>query len=61
MPTSKANSMKDVQISPAINGWVIKIGCLQAVAISKEAMLAEIGRYIDDPTGVEAEYAGRRA
>ena len=25
--------------------------------MSKEAMLGEIGRYIDDPNGVEAEYA----
>lgn len=54
---NKVNRMKDVTISPAINGWVIKIGCLTAVAISKEGMLSEISRYIDDPNGVEVEYA----
>jgi len=51
------NSMKEVTIKPAINGWIVRVGCLTAVAISKEAMLSEIGRYIGDPNGVEAEYA----
>lgn len=49
--------MKKVVIRPAINGWIVEIGCATVVALSKESMLAEIGRYIEDPAAVEAEYA----
>lgn len=51
------NQMKEVQIEAALNGWIVHIGCATVVALSKEAMLSEIGRYIDNPSGVEAEYA----
>ncbi len=49
--------MKEVRIEPVLNGWVVRIGCATMVALSKEGMLSEIGRYIDDPKGVEKEYA----
>lgn len=49
--------MKEIRILPALNGWTVRIGCATVVAVSKEGMLSEIGRYIDDPGAVEKEYA----
>lgn len=51
------NQMKEVRIEPVLNGWIVRIGCASVVALNKEAMLSEIGRYIDDPGGVTKEYA----
>ncbi len=51
------NPMRSVIIEPALNGWIVRIGCATMVALFKEGMLSEIGRYIDDPKGVEKEYA----
>lgn len=49
--------MKEVRIEPVLNGWIVRIGCATIVALSKEVMLSEIGRYIDDPKAVEREYS----
>ncbi len=49
--------MKEVRIEPVLNGWIVRVGCACVVALSKEAMLSEIGRYIDDPEAVTKEYA----
>ncbi len=49
--------MREVRIEPVLNGWIVRVGCASVVAMSKEAMLSEIGRYIDDPEAVEKEYA----
>lgn len=49
--------MKDIRIEPAVNGWIVHVGCAPLVTMSKEAMLSEIGRYIDNPNAVEKEYA----
>jgi len=51
------NQMKEVRIEPVLNGWIVRVGCASVVALSKESMLSEIGRYIDDPEGVTKEYA----
>ncbi len=51
------NQMSNIQIQPALNGWIIKVGCATLVSVHKEVMLREIGRYIDDPKGVEKGYA----
>lgn len=51
------NQMKDIRIVAAMNGWVISVGCATVVSMSKDAMLSEIGRYIDNPSAVEKEYA----
>lgn len=48
--------MQEIRIKPAVNGWIIGIGCSTFVAVDKEHMLDEIGRYIDNPKDVEKEY-----
>ncbi len=48
--------MREINIRPALNGWVCQIGCQTIVFNDKTHMLNEIGRYIDDPKAIEAEY-----
>ena len=48
--------MHNIKIEPAINGWIVNIGCSTFVAEDKDTMLKEIGRYIDSPREVEKEY-----
>lgn len=50
--------MRPITIEPAMNGWIIKVGCGNPplVCESKDRMLFEISRYIDDPETVEKEY-----
>jgi hypothetical protein len=49
-------SMQKITIKPAVNGWMVIIGYSTFVAVDKEHMLNEIGRYIDNPKEVEKEY-----
>lgn len=51
------NQVKDITIESVVNGFIIRVGCARLVSMSKESMLHEIGRYIDDPSGVEKQYA----
>lgn len=48
--------MYDIKIIPALNGYIIKVGCATLVAEKKETMLAEISRYLDNPETVEKQY-----
>lgn len=48
--------MREINIRPALNGWVCQVGCQTIVFNDKGHMLGEIGRYIDDPKAIEAEY-----
>ncbi len=50
--------MRKITITPVLNGWVIKVGCSEVVSTDKNAMLRELGRYIDDPDKIEKEYVG---
>jgi len=50
--------MRKITIEGVNNGWVITVGCSTFVAVDKEKMLKEIGRYIDNPGDVEKEYLG---
>jgi len=53
--------MQNITIEPAMNGWIVKVGCGNPPLVSedKTKMLLEISRYIDDPRGVEAEYRAK--
>ena len=48
--------MYNIVIAPAMNGWIIKVGCATLVAVDKKKMLSEIDRYISKPEEVEEEY-----
>jgi hypothetical protein len=51
--------MKDITISPALNGWKVKVGCQEVLFTNRKTMLEEISRYINDPNNIEEEYLSR--
>ena len=52
--------MQNVTIEPVVNGWIVRVGCAPFVALDKELMLQELGRYIDHPRQVMAENLRRQ-
>lgn len=48
--------MRDVIITPALNGWIVKVGCATVVFENLEPMLNELRRYVRTPERVEKEY-----
>jgi hypothetical protein len=48
--------MREVKISPVLNGWIVTVGCQQVVFQDREVMIGEVDRYIGDPDKVEKEY-----
>ena len=48
--------MKDVLISPVLNGWIVTVGCSKVVFTQKMVLLAELDRYMGNPDEVEKEY-----
>ena len=52
--------MQNVTIEPVLNGWIVRVGCAPFVALDKELMLQELGRYIDHPRQVMAENLRRQ-
>lgn len=48
--------MRTITIRPALNGWIVDVGCQVIVFTDKEVMLKELSDYIDDPQGVEKRY-----
>jgi hypothetical protein len=49
--------MRDIRIEPALNGWIVYVGCSRVVFqddINK--LLRELQRYIQNPDLVEREY-----
>lgn len=49
-------NMKNIEIKPALNGYICQVGCQQVVYNSIEHLLAELGNYLRDPKGVEKSY-----
>jgi hypothetical protein len=47
---------REIHIEPVLNGYVCQIGCQWVVFESSTKMLVEIGRYLQQPDSVEAEY-----
>jgi hypothetical protein len=48
--------MQTIKIKPAVNGWIVEIGCSTFVAEDKAKMLKEISDYIADPEGEEKKH-----
>lgn len=48
--------MRVITISPALNGWIMEIGCSKVVFDDLGTMLVELGKYIESPSEVEEEY-----
>ena len=48
--------MKDIKIKPALNGWIVEVGCKKVVFNSLREMTNEIEAYIKDPEEKEKHY-----
>jgi len=48
--------MRNIIITPVLNGWVCKVGCSEVVFDSKGVMLQRLSDYIDNPLAVEKEF-----
>jgi hypothetical protein len=51
--------MREVKISPVLNGWIVTVGCQSVVFQDREVMIGEVDRYIGDPDKVEKEYMAK--
>lgn len=48
--------MRDIIIQPAVNGWIVRVGCQTVVFKDLDAMLMELGNYINNPKATEERY-----
>ena len=48
--------MEDIKIKPALNGWIVEVGCKKVVFNSLGEMIDEIKAYIADPEEAEKHY-----
>jgi len=48
--------IREIRIQAVLNGFVVRVGCQTIVCESKGKLLRELGRYLENPEGVEAEY-----
>ena len=51
--------MREFTVRPALNGWIVKIGCQEVVFTRDDTLAREMQRYIGDPEGVEREYLAK--
>jgi hypothetical protein len=51
--------MREVTIREAMNGYKVQVGCQELVFQDKSLMIAELSRYLDEPTKVEREYLAK--
>ncbi len=51
--------MRDVTIRKVMNGYTVQVGCQTLVFETREALLRELGRYLEAPGVVEQEYADK--
>lgn len=48
--------IRNITISPVLNGFNVKVGCQSLVFTSTSHMLSELDRYLNSPESVEKEY-----
>ena len=48
--------MRNITIKPALNGYIVDVGCQTVVFASRIALMHELTRYLEKPSEVEAEY-----
>jgi len=62
-PTPYANTLNynqhEIKILQVLNGFIVQIGCKTVVFESKEKMLSELARYLNDRDGVAKEYLAK--
>lgn len=45
--------IRDITIKPALNGFIVHVGCQQLVFDSIDKLLSALGAYLKNPDGVE--------
>lgn len=45
-----------INIQPGLKGYVVHVGCQFVAFETRERLLAELARYLENPAGVENEY-----
>ena len=48
--------MRDVTIKPALNGYVVRLGCQRVVFTDRAQMLRALDDYLENPREVERMY-----
>lgn len=47
----------DITITPTVNGgFIVKVGCATLVYRLASELVSDLGKYLEDPEGVEKEY-----
>ena len=49
-------SARRIVINKAVNGFICEVGCKVVVFETKDKLLKELSRYLDNPRKVESEY-----
>ena len=48
--------MRDIIIKPALNGFVVRMGCQRVVFCDRDIMIRALNDYLDDPNKTESQY-----
>lgn len=52
----KETRMRPIEITPALNGYIVRCGCQTVVFDDRKKMLSELESYLNDPCGVERRF-----
>lgn len=48
--------IREFTVRPVLNGYIVSIGCKTLVFSSRERLVRNIERYLEDPTGTERDF-----
>lgn len=48
--------IREIQISPVLNGYIVKVGCQTVVFDSRDELLTSLSSYLKDPDAIEKFY-----
>lgn len=48
--------MRDIIIKPALNGYVVRLGCQRIVFPTRDLMMRALSDYLDNPEKIEEQY-----
>ena len=51
--------MRDITIKPALNGYVVRLGCQRVVFTDRALMLRALDDYLENPREVERTYLAK--
>lgn len=60
IPPQLPTLQRPITIHTVLNGFTVQLGCQTIVFESAARLLAELGRYLDNPAVVEKEYLSKR-